>query len=62
MLTKPIINIRSDILAKPTYEEFASAFSDRYGRLPIGTEQLAFFAGNKAECQKYCPNPAKVRA
>ena len=60
-MIKVIKAIRSDILAKPTYAEFKAAFNDRYGRFPVGSEVLAFWAGNRAEEKRMCPNPARSR-
>ena len=60
-MIKPILAIRSEILAQPTYVEFKHAFQDRYGRFPVGSEVLTYWAGNRAEERRMCPNPARVR-
>lgn len=57
---EPIRVIRASILAKPTYPEFKEAFTDYYGRLPIGLEILQFWQANAVEYRRMCPNPCRT--
>jgi hypothetical protein len=55
-----IINpIRASVLSKETYDEFKAAFNDHYGRLPIGGEQLQFWAAHREVEKEMCPHPAR---